>query len=130
MVGSSYPNWVRLTNNAPPGQTIPEDFFADWQPVPSSTVESEIEQLIQDVSSLNLPVGLETSLMAHLSTVRARIVDAVTSNDVASIRVLKAFVNQLRGLPVLVDKNGQVIPEASREQLIEAAERLVERLSV
>jgi hypothetical protein len=31
---------VRLTNNAPPGNTLPQDWFPDWQPTPAPVATS------------------------------------------------------------------------------------------
>ena len=123
-------NQVRLTNNAPPGSTIPEDWFPDWQPlVTPPTIEAEIQQLIQDVEALNLSRGMETALLAHLKVAFHRASNVSQSDDVAATGALQAFINQLLGVPVLVDASGAPIAESVREGLIDEARHVIDRLS-
>jgi hypothetical protein len=122
-------NQVRLTNNAPPGSTIPEDWFPDWQPlVAGPTIENQIQQLIQDVKALNLANGLEKALLANLNVALKHATNDKLSDDAAAIGALQAFINQLIGIPLLVDGSGTPISESEREALIDAAQAIIDSL--
>ena len=76
--------------------------------------------LIAQVESLGLPKGIENSLIAKLENVAKKLED---QNIGAAINMLQAFINEVEA------QHGKEIPQADADDLIAAAEEIIEVLS-
>lgn len=81
-----------------------------------------LENLAQDVVDLNLHSGIENSLLAKLDTALRALQDLNENNDVAAFNSLEAFINAVD------DRRGNKIPEADADDLIAAAQRIINLL--
>ena len=82
-----------------------------------------LESLAQDVIDLNLHSGIENSLDAKLDAALKAIEDLNQNNDVAAINALEAFINAVEA------QRGNKIPEADADDLIAAAQQIIDLLT-
>jgi len=75
--------------------------------------------LIDATMALNLPHGIETSLLAKLENALTNLEDGSPNNDVAAISTLEAFINEAEA------KTPNPIPQADAEALIAAAQAII-----
>ncbi|MHC4394473.1 MAG: right-handed parallel beta-helix repeat-containing protein [Planctomycetota bacterium] len=79
--------------------------------------------LAQDVLSINLQQGISNSLDAKLEAALNALEDINQNNDVAAINALQAFINAVEA------QRGNKIPEADADDLIAAAQEIIDLLS-
>jgi parallel beta-helix repeat protein len=104
---------------------------ADWNCTtdgPATTIRTlttgkATTQIINEVESMNLRVGIESSLDAKLDAAYQAIGDISEKNDVAAINALQAFINATEA------QRGQKIPEADADALIAAVQEIIDVLS-
>ena len=78
-----------------------------------------LDALTEQVVSLNLPHGIENSLLAKLNVALLVLTDVPTGNDHAAVNILGAFVNQVEA------QHGRKIAAADADALIDAAEEIL-----
>ena len=81
-----------------------------------------LENLAQDVVDLNLHSGIENSLDAKLDAALKALDDLNENNDVAAFNSLEAFINAVEA------QRGNKIPEADADDLIAAAQQIIDLL--
>ena len=86
------------------------------------TPEEQLVTLIEDVIALDLPHGIENSLLAKLESALAKLQDGNPNNDGAAINKLEAFINEVEA------QIGNHIPEEDAEMLIDAALDIIDLL--
>ncbi|MCK4834666.1 MAG: hypothetical protein KAT12_07800 [Gammaproteobacteria bacterium] len=93
-------------------------FFTTLQSDPSQL----INDLIQEVISLNLQHGIENSLDAKLNTSFAVLDDLNENNNVAAVNTLYAFISAIEG------QRGKKITNADADALIASAQEIIDLL--
>ena len=71
------------------------------------------------VIALDLPQGLEKSLVAKLDSALQKLQDTNPNNDVVAVNKLEDFINQVEA------RSGRRIDEADADDLIAAAEEII-----
>jgi hypothetical protein len=82
-----------------------------------------IAQLLEEIGELELPSGIENSLMAKLEAALGAMEDENENNDAAAINTLGAFINALEA------QSGKKISEADADALIAVAQQIIDILS-
>jgi len=82
-----------------------------------------VAELLEEVGGLELPSGIENSLMAKLNAALRVLEDENENNDAAAVNTLEAFINAVEA------QRGKKIPEAEADALIAAAQEIIELLS-
>jgi len=82
-----------------------------------------VAELLEGVGGLELPGGIENSLMAKLNAALRALEDENENNDAAAVNTLEAFINAVEA------QRGKKIPEAEADALIAAAQEIIELLS-
>ena len=82
-----------------------------------------IEQVIQNVISLNLRVGIEKSLDAKLDAASRALTDVNQNNNVAAINSLQAFIGAVEA------QRGKLISVADADALIAAVQAIIAQLA-
>ena len=82
-----------------------------------------VAAVIEQVTDLNLPQGIENSLDAKLDAAMKLLDDINANNDVAAINTLEAFINAVEA------QRGKSISEADADALIAAAQEIIALLS-
>lgn len=83
-----------------------------------------VQQLASHVQYLDINFGVANSLYSKLSAVSHVLDDANENNDVSAIKKLQAFINAVEA------QWGKHIPEADAEDLIAAAQGIIDMLSL
>ena len=92
-----------------------EAFVLDLTPDPAKLILALIEQ----VKGLNLPHGIENSLVSKLD---AALQEVNKKNNTAAVNVLNAFINHVRA------QRGKAIPAAGADALVASATKIIELL--
>jgi len=80
---------------------------------------SLVDALTEIVTDLDLPAGLENSLISKLDTALKGLEDVNENNDVAAINALQAFINSVAA------QQGEKISEALADALIGEANQII-----
>lgn len=81
-----------------------------------------LNTLIDDVAALDLKAGLEKSLVTKLEGALDKLEDGNPKNDKAAANKIKAFINAVKA------QRGKALTEAEADDLIEAAEDILDKL--
>jgi len=84
---------------------------------------SLVDALTEIVTDLDLPAGLENSLISKLDTALKGLEDVNENNDVAAINALQAFINSVAA------QQGEKISEALADALIGEANQIIALLN-
>jgi len=103
------------------GDADSDDVVLHVANVTAAIVPGFIENLIADVLALNLPVGIENSLLAMLNAALQVTEDANQNSNLAAINQLEAFITN-------VEQRNQ-IPEPDADALIAGAQDIIARLN-
>jgi hypothetical protein len=90
-------------------------FVVDVLPVP----EIMVETLGDELDAMELPEGLDNSLIKSLNTTTKVLEDSNPKNDVAAINILEAFINKLEA------QQGKKIPSDIVDELILKAQEII-----
>lgn len=115
-------NPVRLTNNAPPGNTIPEDWFPSWQPLPLPTTTSSTTTS----STSTTTAATTTSTSTTSTTIGARCTQIAAARDAFNLNITATEAAIRRSVPLA--HQGQVIAqlEAARSRTNSQFDRILE----
>ena len=92
-----------------------------WTLAPNPTLT--LEQAADQVDELNLQKGIANSLQVKLDAALRLLEDGNENNDVATVNLLEAFINAVQA------QRGKKISEADADNLISAAQEIIELLS-
>jgi hemerythrin-like domain-containing protein len=81
------------------------------------------DNLIRQVTDLNLPHGLENSLCTKLNAAMKAIKEAKPGNDVGAINAMEAFINKVEA------HRGKKILSEDANALVTKAQAIIARLS-
>jgi hypothetical protein len=95
----------------------------DFVVINVKTADEAIQDLIDTTKEFNLQIGIESGLDAKLDAVLQALQDVSEENDVAAINSLEAFINMIEA------QRGKELTETQADQLIRAAQAVIESLS-
>ena len=118
-------NPVRLTNNAAPGNTLPEDWFPSWQPLPLSTTTSSTTSSTT-TSSSTTSTSTTTRTSTTSTTISGRCTSIAAARDAFNRSITATEAAIRRSVPLA--HQGQVIAqlEAARRRTNSQFDRVLE----
>jgi PKD repeat protein len=90
--------------------------------IQSESAADQIRDLIEQVEGLGLHKGTENSLTATLENALKKLEDGNANNDRAATNNMRAFINKVEA------QEGKKIPRRDAEELIEAAEEIIDSI--
>jgi len=116
------PDWPQINNR---GEIVWQglDAAGGVQVFLARSFVQAIEQVIQNVISLNLRVGIEKSLDAKLDAASRALTDVNQNNNVAAINSLQAFIGAVEA------QRGKLISVADADALIAAVQAIIAQLA-
>ena len=120
-------NWVDITTSVDTenkiicGTVTSLSFFGAFEPEFVDPIEL-LEKLVQAVVNLNIEHGVVNGLDAKLDAALSSLDDLNENNDSSAVNKLEAFINSVE------QQSGDVIPEGDAEDLIAAAQAIINLL--